>query len=407
MNKLITTNTGGYPFVLDDLRFIDDGVREVLKSKFERFIDQGDPTDKGFLVTNSIDLVVDSTTKPAPGFDGQAMEIMFAYIKGEIYLLPAGNLPSGISPSAPCFVEPDISFTGSTPGQKVFENGSNVETYQIRRAKYTLTPTQTDYIQITSTAVLNSANVTAGADFEFIKNCHLRQREFEALTINETNNSLNNLSFLVNILNANYNDTAIVVNDLLNDWINVPMSTLMRTTDPVFWFSKFSALGGSGNVITPVHSVGSINQTTSFLKLKKIGKTVFVSLKIDALIFPAYSLYEIGGLYIDLNNLNISTLTIGTLSKFAGTLRAGEKNLDSPAGNIIEVVEANNFPSINKNGIFMRLLNGTSYAGAFFNINYYLPVSGGSAKTKPVGDSANNTVVAEWYISGTLIFEID
>ena len=40
MNKLLTDIAGGYPFILDDLRFVDDSIREVLKAPFSFLKDQ-------------------------------------------------------------------------------------------------------------------------------------------------------------------------------------------------------------------------------------------------------------------------------------------------------------------------------------------------------------------------------
>jgi hypothetical protein len=409
MNKLITTNPGGFPFVLDDLRFIDESVREVLKSNFSRFLDPNNPNDKGFLIEKDL-LRGSAFNNKIGGFNGQAMPEMFAFISGEIFYLPAQTLPTGISPSSKCYVEIDISFSGTAPGQKVFENGNSVETYQIRRAKYTLTPTTTDFFELTSSSPISPSNLFDGYDFEFNENCSLIQREYISLRLDTYENNISSIFQSLSLLLARTTALENIVNPIVNnDWINVPYSVLMRSTNPVIYLSGFSDETDPSGLFSLV-SIGSLSSTNYFFRLKRIGKTVICSININNLSFPGFPTASASGILIDLNNLGLTNFVGGSMKNFKGYL-TGKCDIPSPASNTFEVVPFNNLGATNRNGIFLRLQNGTDKTFAQLNLNYYHQVQNAGAytnivKTKLIADYDNYPTSASWDISGTLIFEM-
>lgn len=368
MNKLITTNTGGFPFQLDDLRFIDESVREVLKANLERYIDKTDPNDKGFLIENSLLQRNDILNPKVGGNNGQAMPEMFVYISGEIYYLPAGNLPAGLSNSVGLYVEPDISFTNTTPGQKVFESGTTYQTYQIRRAKYTLTPTQPNYIRINASTSMNSNNIIAGYDFEFATRCSLIQREFQALKIDSLEQTDDSIFQLIQFLNSKITNVENRLNPILDDdWISVPRSVLTRTTNPVVFIS--STADPNASTFKSLNSVGGSIQTSNYIfKLKRIGKMVICSFSLDIL-FPNWP--EVTqGFFIDLNNLGVSGFTGGTVQSFFDSVNCYGQML-SPASDKLEVIQGNNIANVTgRNGLFFRMRTGTGRNYAYLNANY-------------------------------------
>jgi hypothetical protein len=49
MNKLKTNDTGGYPFVLEDIDFIQDALKESFRAPFDSLIDKSITAD-GFII---------------------------------------------------------------------------------------------------------------------------------------------------------------------------------------------------------------------------------------------------------------------------------------------------------------------------------------------------------------------
>lgn len=121
MNKLITTNNGGFSLVLDDFRFEQQAVRDAyygLLSAFgvaasDSFIISGCTLSGGSYQPGYISLFGEVLK-----FDGQAN---IAVPVGETLVW-------------------DVSITYDSAGDKVFENGSTVQTYQVRKAYITSVP---------------------------------------------------------------------------------------------------------------------------------------------------------------------------------------------------------------------------------------------------------------------------
>jgi hypothetical protein len=123
MNKLITTPTGGFPFVLDDLRWIDDGIRDGFKGL------------ASFLGTNCILSGVALTGLGTSTFTYTAGYIL---LDGEVLAIDASAAPLDTATNSYVYVELEESFTTSPVGDKYYENsGTAVPAYQYRKAVIT------------------------------------------------------------------------------------------------------------------------------------------------------------------------------------------------------------------------------------------------------------------------------
>jgi hypothetical protein len=134
MNKLITTDTGGYPFVVDDLRFIDDSVRDALKGLNNHLIDST-LTNDGFIFDKNN--FSDSIFPEIKASDSWTFPETYAVLNGEILLIPETILASSFAFLDLYVLELDDSFTGTAPGLKTFQDSSSNETYQLRKGKLT------------------------------------------------------------------------------------------------------------------------------------------------------------------------------------------------------------------------------------------------------------------------------
>lgn len=112
MNNLKTTALGGFPFQLDDLRWINDGIREAFRGLIDLY---------GVSATNTFILsgCEVSGTTVNPGF------VAFG---GEIMYYPGGSIAGYTIPYW------DVNVTYDGAGTKVFSDASTHETYEVRRA---------------------------------------------------------------------------------------------------------------------------------------------------------------------------------------------------------------------------------------------------------------------------------
>lgn len=122
MNKLISNINGGYPFVLDDLRFQDSAYREAFKGIFDHY-EQINGTD-GIMFHQKSEYLFGSNFPES-----------FCFYRGEIYRIPETPLSSTGSPVTVY----RIKFSTNTyqtggAGTKVFQDGQTHETFQLRTA---------------------------------------------------------------------------------------------------------------------------------------------------------------------------------------------------------------------------------------------------------------------------------
>jgi hypothetical protein len=123
MNKLITTNNGGMPFELDDLRFQDEGYREAFKGLLSAL--GGKALNDGYILSGVVATDTGSNFTTTEGW---------VAFNGEIWYIPGKTLPY-LATGFKYVFEEDNTFDAT--GNESFEDGSVNDTYQIRRAKLT------------------------------------------------------------------------------------------------------------------------------------------------------------------------------------------------------------------------------------------------------------------------------
>lgn len=115
MNKLKTTDNGGMPFQLDDLRWIDASVREAFKGL------------ASFIGTNSILSGVTETVAS----NIREYNTGFVLIDGEVYIVTStSTVNTDTNPFI--YIEPVITYDPT--GLETFQDSNQYDTYEIRKA---------------------------------------------------------------------------------------------------------------------------------------------------------------------------------------------------------------------------------------------------------------------------------
>lgn len=120
MNKVISTNNGGFPVVLNDLRFEQAATRDAFYGLLSAF---------GVSVADSF---IISGCTIASYIAGGSYAAGYISLEGEVYKVDAGVLPV-LGGGEAWYWAVDVSYDGT--GLKVFENAASVDTYQVRKAK--------------------------------------------------------------------------------------------------------------------------------------------------------------------------------------------------------------------------------------------------------------------------------
>jgi hypothetical protein len=137
MNKLITTNNGGFPLVLDDLRFLDEAYRDAFKHIIQGFIPDIDVNNSALILKGcertTVGIFPEIITTYNPGI---------VAINGEICVFD--GLIEGIGPVRSWSLKADLDPSGT----KVFKNGDSNTVYQLRTAELIIdlgSPTPLNY----------------------------------------------------------------------------------------------------------------------------------------------------------------------------------------------------------------------------------------------------------------------
>lgn len=115
MNKLLTQVNGGWPLKLDDIRWIDESIRESFKAVFAMF-----PQDR-VIVLSGLGI---------PSGVNNTVPAGHVYFAGEIYLVDETDI--GPYTNIIWDFTPELS---ATSGQKTLQSGASFEAHQIRKAK--------------------------------------------------------------------------------------------------------------------------------------------------------------------------------------------------------------------------------------------------------------------------------
>ncbi len=147
MNKLKNTDqTGGYPLVMDDFRFLQDAFREGFKAHLNAIsrLELGGAIERRLVFADDSDLLIDAS-------NSWTFPETYVYSAGELYRIPETVLNS--SPSGYYYVfSPAIS--NDPNGTKTFQDASTHETHEIRQGSIVReqTPLLSDFIVLDGSA---------------------------------------------------------------------------------------------------------------------------------------------------------------------------------------------------------------------------------------------------------------
>ncbi|CAB4127968.1 hypothetical protein UFOVP105_8 [uncultured Caudovirales phage] len=351
MNKLISTDLNGFPFVLDDLRFIDNGIRESFDGVHSSLLDKTLVND-GFLY---------STNKPSTllayaeflSVSNPTFPETFCNINGEIYLIPETTLNfSGRSVGEVYTIETDFSFDSN--GTKIFEDTNTHETYQIRRAKLVL---KSSIVSGTDIPVLYYDDTTIE---KFVYDCN-----FEFLGRIGDKLNIIDFDFYKNTINGQITSLQASRDNLEGAWTTVNSST-------IFGKIYINASSSHSNFASDIQlfTLGLGIGSGSWLKYKKVGKTLHVSFSFQNLILPTYTAHSVALLNVDLTGIVPS---LSNILKFKSTCLGLESDFDGSsdcciAGNVFQTSNHDN-----KNGSFCLVgWAPFQYSNFAFNKSYNL-----------------------------------
>lgn len=270
MNKLTNTDLGGYPFILDDLRFADNSIREVFKGQLNHLGGKLTNLSDGIILHEKLNYSYDS-------INGFVFPETWVFMDGEFWLCPQTTLTTSAITSKHYIFEKDIAFDGSPEGTKTFEDGNVHGTYQIRRAKLTL---------------VNSAPLPVGSETTFVALTCTTAGVWSLYTSNVYGTKLNKylgVDTMKNEIATLTTDLNIAENNILiaqaeiNILISAPIEPNATQINSVVKFS--SASNGSGTLLSMgANSSGILDLANSSIRIKRLGsKTVLVDFVIKKL----------------------------------------------------------------------------------------------------------------------------
>lgn len=146
MKHLITNYDGGFPFDLDDYRFMEDGFNEDITSILKAYQYQEQDSSFGVPPPNSFiiygcEIIPVTYTPPGGGMStaGYGWTAGAVMIDGVIYKVNAKTTPSGmgfLSPGSAFYFNTSVIFDSA--GNEAFKNGTSYNTYGIRTATPTV-----------------------------------------------------------------------------------------------------------------------------------------------------------------------------------------------------------------------------------------------------------------------------
>ena len=363
MDKLINTDLGGYPFVLDDLRFIDTSIRDTFKGVISA-VARPTLTNDGFLFDNT-DTLPNITVSEAWTFPET-----YCYLNGEIYLIPETILNSSPSAGKYYILETNVTYSGTAPGLKVFQDGNSHETYQIRRAKLTY---------VTSLAGGECVILTGFASLWDYNNTNLYTTRLNDITGNLTyQNKVDTIE-----------NTLIVQNLNVAEWDHV----IDKTTIPTSLFRNPSSTPSlTGNVAFTTSDMDEVN---SHVKVKIIGKTLFCDFNLKSVVLPTYATSPVAGIILKLDN--IPGVSITEILKFSSVGRADCNHPTALSG----ALTIENHDVIN-NAIILTLDVPHDSSKASFNREYEFL----SSTSILVVATASTTHVQTWTLKGSFTAEL-
>lgn len=259
MNKLISNINGGYPFVLDDLRFMDDANRDAFRGMLY-FLEQFNGRD-GIVLHKKTDTFTGGTTIPDT----------YVFYKGEIYKIPSQQLATSGGFTQGYVVTFPTSYQSGGAGTKTFQDGNTHETYQIREATITKQAVQQgDVIAFSWT----SQGWIANTNFSYRE---IMKRYMGIDTI-ESNVATNTTNIDTNTSNINVNTS---------DINQINLGTFSALTYNLPNICKFTSADGSAS---KRNNHAWDGQSQSWLKATRINENLIViDFNIEDIQSPSYN----------------------------------------------------------------------------------------------------------------------
>jgi len=377
MNKLITTDTGGYPFVMDDIRFLDDSIRDAFKGLNNHLIDST-LTNDGFI----FDKINYTATAPKiSASDSWTFPETYAVLNGEILLIPETIL-SGTVSFGDCYcLELDDSFTGTAPGLKTFLDSSSNETYQIRKGKLTL---------------IASASVVLGTDVPILYGIgvewnYLFQQRYSYRTRAKFGIDTIQTQVSANETRSINNETRSINNETDIDAINSAWTSL-STADIL---SKIKYNGSSSASLSGDTAVLNMNFSNSRIKYKVIGKTLIVDINLKEIEIPDYSTTAVRSFIIDFSFIT----GLNNILSFNNLIRCSDSVYAETVSGTCLI--QNHGLSSKKVLINLREPFGSSYIS--FNREYIFT----SSTSKTISATADLDRLTKWTFEGQFTCEIN
>lgn len=168
MNKLVTTNDGGFPLKMDDFKWMQDATREALKGLISSYLDSS-----GVLILSGLE----KTNIPFPLGSYEYRE-GYVFINGEVCYVP-GLTMSYLVVGADAYLIPVTSFDPA--GIRMFKDASSHDTYQINTAKIIITANPP-----ANAILLSSINRIEDVVYEWMNNKIIPSSELLNITIPNT-----------------------------------------------------------------------------------------------------------------------------------------------------------------------------------------------------------------------------
>lgn len=142
MKRLVSTDLGGFPFVSDDLRFIESGVMEALSALVSPYIG----SSNGLIISGCDRTIVGGNINISEGF---------IFLQGEIYYVPAQT----VLDEGKTYNYFEVLENYDPAGEKQFQNSATHDTYAVRIAQIV----QSDTLPVDAINYPNLDTVIGGA----------------------------------------------------------------------------------------------------------------------------------------------------------------------------------------------------------------------------------------------------
>lgn len=380
MNKLISNINGGYPFVMDDLRFMDQSYRDAFKGTLHHLQEFNESTGN----VNAVGIAMIPSNDGYSG--GATIPDIWVFKDGEYFKIKSQQLDSGGGFGASYTVQFPTTYDSGGAGTKTFQDGNTHETYQIREAtilKETV-PMNGSFVLFYWTG--SKWSPTGNTSFQRIQKKYLGLDQIESdVTDNTDDIATNGQAIQGNTQQINF---------MTDSWISVSASTIVNN------IRQCETTSGGGQISSPDTFTGS----GSFLRYKLIGKTLLVNFNFADIQLTQYDDYKCGS--IRFSNL-MSAIGMGShnLIGFYGYVRAVCTAVTPPfdrwqlESGMSEVIKGNS----NK-GLVFRMVGQRYNTSGYWNRIYNLNTSNDLRTV-----SATNDVLfmPTYTIRGTLQLEID